>query len=215
MAPQNRKLVVVFILLAALFFAGLTLAPKSMVDAISKRYSSFQNLKSDKPYVIRQLMIKKGWYLFQESPVIGIGPSRWRSESIPLELPDILRYAPQEYFDSKSSHNSYISFLAENGLIAALPFVALLIVLVFRGIKSSIFLARQQKYWAIGAYAGFTAMSVHMWALAGLTGTSTWVMYGLVGAITVQAREKLVALAHDQTNGAEKGIVRSQKPHIN
>jgi hypothetical protein len=40
----------------------------------------------------------------------------------------------------------------------------------------------------MGVYTAFVGMSIHLWVFAGLTGTSTWVMYGLVGGLIETAR---------------------------
>jgi O-antigen ligase len=133
-------------------------------------------------------MIQKGLRLFQSSPWIGVGVSRWTKEYIPLEIPRVLQYAGQDHFDRKSSHNSYISFLAENGLLGAAPLALLLLILVVRGYGAASYLARKGQVWAIGVYAGFIGMSIHLWALSGLTGTVTWFIYGLVAALIVLAR---------------------------
>jgi len=115
----------------------------------------------------------------------GVGISRWRKESVPLEIPRVLQYGSQTYYDNKSSHNSYISFLAENGLLGSLPFGFLLLTLMLRGYQAASALARHDQIWALGIYAGFLGMSVHLWSLSGLTGTAPWFVYGLVAAMIV------------------------------
>jgi O-antigen ligase len=86
-------------------------------------------------------------------------------------------------FNRISSHNSYVSFLAETGLLGAVPFGTLLLYLAVRGLQAAILLARRGEYWALGLYVAFVTMGVHLWVLAGLTGTSTWMVYGLVAGM--------------------------------
>ena len=160
-----------------------------MVGAVSQRFATLQRLDEDKSYAIRQLMIQKGLRLFQQSPIIGVGAGRWVEESVPLDIPRVFSYAPQSHFDVKTSHNSYVSFLAENGLLGAIPLTVLLMILTLRGLRSSILLTRQGELWALGFYAGFVAMSVHLWAFSGLTNTATWLIYGLVAA-TIQLSQQ-------------------------
>lgn len=170
-------------LLIGVFFVLLLAAPERVVGAVSQRFATLQRLDEDKSYAIRQLMIQKGLRLFAQSPLIGVGVYRWTKESVPLDLPRVLSYAPQSHFDVKSSHNSYLAFLAENGLAGSVPFALLLGILAVRGSWAAVQLARRGRLWGLAVYAGFVGMSVHLWALAGLTNTGTWMMYGLVAAL--------------------------------
>ena len=183
--PRRARAVAVLLPLIGMIGLGALFAPQEVTSAFEARFSSLENLKQDKSFVIRQLMTQKGLRLFQSSPWIGVGVSRWRKESIPLEIPKVLSYAPQSHFDVKSSHNSYVSFLAENGLIASIPFGFLLLTLTIRGYRASRNLALQGQVWALGIFAGFTGMSVHLWSLSGLTGTAPWFLYGLLAAVIV------------------------------
>ncbi|WP_322507111.1 O-antigen ligase family protein, partial [Anaerolinea sp.] len=170
-------------LLIGVFLVLLLAAPERVVGAVSQRFATLQRLDEDKSYAIRQLMIQKGLRLFAQSPLIGVGVYRWTKESVPLDLPRVLSYAPQSHFDAKSSHNSYLAFLAENGLAGSVPFALLLGILTVRGAWAGVQLARRGRLWGLAVYAGFVGMSVHLWALAGLTNTGTWMMYGLVAAL--------------------------------
>jgi O-antigen ligase len=188
---QQRRVgaVGIFFFLTCMVGLGSLLAPQVVVSAFEARLSSFQNLEEDKSYAIRQLMIQKGVHLFESSPWIGVGVSRWTKEYTPLEIPRILQYAGQEHFDTKSSHNSYVSFLAENGVVGAIPLALLLLILAVQGYGAASGLARRGQVWGLGIYAGFIGMSIHLWALSGLAGTATWFVYGLVAALIVLDRQ--------------------------
>jgi O-antigen ligase len=188
---RGRALAVSSLLIAALGLGAL-LAPENILSAFEQRVSTFQTLDEDKSYAIRVLMNQKGIRLFQASPFIGVGGSRWQKETIPLDLPHVLQYASQAHFDRKSPHNSYIGFLAENGLAGTIPFSILLIMLVFRGYRATFRLARRGEIWAIGTYAGFIGMSIHLSGLSGLTSSVTWFMYGLVAAIIELDRQATI-----------------------
>jgi O-antigen ligase len=184
---QRHPSRVVFVLLffTLVFGAGMLFAPRQMVSLVSQRFATLQQLDEDKSYAIRQVMVQKGLKLFLQSPLIGIGLNRWYDESVPLMIPRIMTYYTQGYFDSKSAHNSYVLFLAENGLIGSLPLAILLIILVIRGYRAAANLAKNGQIWALGIYAGFIGMSIHFWSLAGLTGTLPWFIYGMVVALIV------------------------------
>lgn len=170
---------------------GLNLLPEQVQSAISLRASTFQNLEQDKSYVFRELMLQKGLKLFQESPIIGVGASRFRKESVVLELSGVFKLYEQSSFDRKSAHNSYVGFLAESGLIGSLPLLGLILMLAFQGLKAAVSHARREDLWALSVMASFVGMSIHMWTISSLAATVTWFAYGLVAAlITLEDRHR-------------------------
>jgi len=133
--------------------------------------------------VFRQMMVQKGIKLFKESPLIGVGASRFRKESTELELSGVFRLYSQSKFDRKSAHNSYIGFLAETGLVGSIPLAILILMLGFQGVKAGIRQARREELWALSVITSFIGMSIHMWTISALAGTVTWFAYGLVAAL--------------------------------
>jgi O-antigen ligase len=182
--PRKGGLAVILaggLLVSVLF--GFRLLPESVNTAIDQRASTFQNLNQDKSYVFRQMMVQKGLKLFKESPLIGVGASRFRKESAELELSGVFRLYSQSKFDRKSSHNSYVGFLAEAGLVGSIPLAILIIMLGFQGVKAGIRQARREEVWGLGVITSFVGMSIHMWTISALAGTVTWFAYGLVVAL--------------------------------
>ena len=53
--------------------------------------------------------------------------------------------------------------------MGAVPLAFLLLVLAVGGYGAAGRLARRGQVWALGVYAGFIGMSIHLWALSGLT----------------------------------------------
>ncbi len=185
---RSRKVGMTLFLLSVLVVSillGLNLLPEPVQSAISLRASTFQNLEQDKSYVFRKLMVQKGLKLFEESPIIGVGASRFRKESVELELSGVFRFYSQSSFDQKSAHNSYVGFLAETGLIGSIPLLVLILMLAFQGVKSAASHARRGDLWALSVMASFVGMSIHMWTISALAGTVTWFAYGLVAALIV------------------------------
>lgn len=156
--------------------------PKA-AEAIEKRLSTFQTLEEDKSYLIRQVMIQKGLRLFEESPLIGVGANRFTQTWTDITLPEMLSYRSIEEFEKKNSHNSYIQFLAEFGLIGAIPLALLLVILLVRGSKAAHRSLRKNNMVPLAFFVSFIQMSVHMWVITALTGTVTWFIYGMVTAI--------------------------------
>ena len=180
--PARLRGLLWIMLLCLAFITAMEVAPERVVGAVSQRYATFQRLEEDKTFTSRQALVQKGLYLFRQSPIIGVGPGRWDKEYVVLELPSVLG-EDLEHFNRKTSHNSYVMFLAETGLLGVLPFGILLLYLTVRGLQAAVRLARRGEYWALGLYVAFVTMGVHLWVLSGLTGTSTWMVYGLVAGM--------------------------------
>lgn len=165
--------------------AGVALAPESVLENMAKRLRALENLNEDKPFQIRLLMNQKAERLFKENPWFGAGAGRFTRASTDLDLPSALRYARQEHFDRKSPHNSYMALLGETGLAGMAPFALLLVTLMVGGLWTAVRQVGRGDVWEAALWTGLMGMSIHFWAIAGLTGTVAWFYYGLVaGGIT-------------------------------
>ena len=181
---RSVSFMVIFSGLIALgYFLLINFFPINIVSEFETRYSTFQNLERDKSYMIRGLMVQKGLKLFLESPIIGVGTARFRYEKVELEIPKILQYGSYDYFNRKTAHNSYVAFLAEEGLFGAVPYALILISLCWRGIKASKRMAKLEIYWPLGIFLCFVSMSIHMWGINSITNTANWVIYAWTAAI--------------------------------
>jgi O-antigen ligase len=174
------KVPVLLSLAAGLVLMVVAVLPDSVLAPINDRFVTFERIEQDKSFAIRELMIQKGERLFLDSPLIGAGIGRFRDASVPLDIPQVLSYAGQDHFDVKSAHNSYIALLGETGLAGMVPYAILMLLLAIGGLRSVVRLARAGVIWPIATYASFIGMTVHLWALSGLTGTVPWFIYGLV-----------------------------------
>ncbi len=139
--------------------------------------------------MIRQVLIQKGLALFSRSPIIGIGASRFTKAFTVIELPELLKSRTEGYFNVLSIHNSYIVFLAESGLLGAIPYAILLLILRFSGLKNSLISIKENKFWNVAIYLSFLQMSIHMWSIASLTNSANWFVYGLVAALIMRGRK--------------------------
>lgn len=154
-------------------------------ESFNARFQTLFSLEEDKTYVVRQLLVQKGLKLFEESPIIGVGSERFTQERVSLEIPEILRYSDTDFvLSSKQSHNSYVQFLAEFGLLGSIPLALMLIYLAVRGFQMTFEEMKDGKFIDLAIYISFIQMSVHMWVLSSFTGTLNWAIYGiLVGTI--------------------------------
>ena len=112
-----------------------------------------------------------------------MGLSRFTKTESRVELYDALEYESIYYFNEKSPHSSYLGLFAETGIIGSLPYVLLLLDLLIGGIRSSIFYTKRNLLWPLAMFIAFLMMSYHMSVLSALSNTSTWLVYGLIGAV--------------------------------
>lgn len=159
--------------------SGVVLGTSPAIStAVKTRVDTFSTLEEDKTYLIRQALTQKGLSMFESSPLIGVGAGRFTKNTADITLPDQIASREKE-LQRKSSHNSFIQWLAEFGLLGAVPFGVLLIIIVINGFST----ARQgliiNDLIPLGFLVSFVQMSVHMWVIAALTGTLCWFIYGL------------------------------------
>lgn len=181
-------LVIALIMLSGALVLTGNMLPQ-VKDAITKRFSSFSTLEEDKATLVRELMLQKGIRLFQENPVIGVGAGRFTKETVELDIPKQLAFLDQSYYDTKSSHNSYVQFLAEFGLLGVIPLVILLLSLVINGARISIINLRNGDLIPLTVCLSFIQLSMHLFAISSLTNTNTWFVYGLVAAVIMRQKQ--------------------------
>ena len=182
-------LVITLIVLSSGLFLIGSLVP-SIENSVKQRFDTLSNLDEDKSALIREVMIQKGIRLFKENWLIGIGSERFKQETIELDLPARISYISQSEFNTNSSHNSYIQFLAEFGLAGIIPFGLLLLLLLIRGFKASLLAVKVGEITALAIFVSFIQMSTHMWVISSLTNTTTWLIYGLVAAMIMREQYK-------------------------
>jgi O-antigen ligase len=171
--------------LALVALIGSGAVPARYADAVVERFSTFESLETDKTFQMRQALNRKSLEHFRQSPLFGIGPAQYRQSLAVVDLPPVLSSISMDRINRTSAHNSYLWFLAENGLAGGVPLAVLLLLLTVQGGLAAFRLAKAGHLWALSAYAGFVSMSVHLWGVCSLTDTATWLMYGLVAGLIV------------------------------
>jgi hypothetical protein len=179
--------------LAAASLAVLAwLGPADWSRAVRERWESFERLATDKPFQTRLALIEKGAQLFAQKPVFGAGLGRFGLERVELAAART-PWTNDAVFNQRSSHNSYLSLLAETGLAGSVAFAALLAPLLIGGARAAFRLARRGDEWAGGVWASALAVSIHLWALAGLSGTLPWFVFGLTAGMIERERRGISA----------------------
>ncbi len=177
----------------------VAVAPPAVIEPISARFATLDRVEEDKSYATRELMQQKALILFSENPFFGVGRGQFRQSEVQFDLTvavEAYGRNPSKDFNRVASHNSYAQWIAELGLAGTIPLAILLVLLAVQGLRASIALARSGEIWSLAIYAGFIAMSVHLWSIDNLQTTSTWFMYGLVAAMIEYQRYPRPAIAN-------------------
>ncbi len=165
-------------------------APGAWTETVSRRVASFETLDTDKPFLMRLALLEKGRQLFERNPLFGAGLGSFDRQRVRLagaRAP----WTNDASLNRRSSHNAYLSLLAETGLLGAVSFGVLLLALLAGGARAAYRLMRRGEPWAAGIWAAALAVSVHLTALSGLTGTLPWFVFGLTAGVI--ERERLEA----------------------
>jgi len=190
-APTALAPTTALLLLAALPVAVIWIAPPALRDPVVERSATWGRLDRDKPFLARQLLIRKGIALFQQNPLFGVGAGGFTESVVRLEIPRTLSYRSIEAFNRKTPHNSYVKVLAETGLFGASSLFCLLALLGWRGLPATLAQARHGETWAIPVFAGFVTMCVHFWTLSGHTGTAPWFLCGMLAGVIERNRSSV------------------------
>lgn len=172
------------LLLTAAFWAS----PRGWTQPVERRMASMTSLETDKPFRTRLALVHKGVELFAERPLFGAGLGRFDVERVELPTSET-PWTNRAVLNQRSSHNAYLSLLAETGLAGTLSFVVLLGALLARGAWAAYRLLRRGEAWAGGVWASALAVSLHLWTLSGLTGTLPWFVFGLMAGVIERSRQ--------------------------
>lgn len=140
------------------------------------------DLTRDKSWLLRELMIEKSKAIVKDWPLFGIGLHHFArydfsfSEQLAGNSQFVrLSYQSDDFYNTRSAHNSYFQILAETGyaglivilLIVFVPVIRLLIRLVKKPTVSLIFCA------------GLVGISIHYYVISSITGAIGWFTLGL------------------------------------
>lgn len=187
-ARRSVKAVLLPVGIATVVFGLWLVSPSSMTARVTDRASTLERLDTDKSFQVRQLMVQKALAIFWQQPLLGSGPNSFRSQDVDLAIQGPLMYGTMAHFNEKSAHNAYVLLLAEGGLLSTLPIAILILVLATGGARATIRAARQGVTWPCAVYASFVGMSIHLWTLAGMGSSGTFLVYGTLAGIIELSR---------------------------
>tara|TARA_X000000368_G_scaffold418149_1_gene416778 strand:- start:1271 stop:2521 length:1251 start_codon:yes stop_codon:yes gene_type:complete len=149
-----------------------------------------QTLSFDKSWLIRKLMIDKGNAIFTKYPLLGIGPSGFKyydSNLSTLRTYERLLSKSARYYNSRSSHNSYLEIIVSFGLLGSFVFLFIIgkpILVLIRAIFNN---ELSLKYISLISLVGIL---IHFYTITSITGALPWMVLGASSGAISQIRNK-------------------------
>lgn len=137
------------------------------------------DLKEDKSWLHRELMVDKGLEIVMEYPIFGIGPNNFRYYDSELQsYSDYTRLTnlPLEYYNNRSAHNSYIQILSETGILGLMIICIIILQPIFYLFKNIIL---SRLHILLLPLVSLVGMSMHFYAISAVTGAIPWFVIGV------------------------------------
>lgn len=136
----------------------------------------------DQSFLTRVAMVNKGLQIFRTDPLTGIGLNNFVAYDVDIDLDfeggEKLRYKD---LSEKSAHNSYISILAEGGLLLFIPIVLLFATTIFFFVKNYNKIDRFKK----PVFLGFVGMCIHMYVISAIVNVFAWYLIAIAATFTL------------------------------
>ena len=178
-------------ILASFVIPSLIESPqvKKIVQQLNPRtyellYETENTLKTDRSYLTRLAMIEKGLNIFEDHPISGIGIGNFMATEYEIDF----KFEGSEFIETKedelmhtNSHNSYISFLSEGGILLFIPLMLLLFLPIYFFFTHYFTIPNVHK----GLFIGIIFMSIHSWFIAGMVNVMGWFILGIANAYMI------------------------------
>lgn len=148
-------------------------------------YNTEDVLKNDTSYLTRLVQIEKGITIFKEYPITGVGLNNFSSYKN-VQLLGIFEgteyIIDKDVMSSLSAHNSYISILAEGGLLIFIPFILMIFLILFKGF----FLIFKMDSFQLSIFISFVTMLIHLWFISAILNVFAWFLIGITISVLYQ-----------------------------
>lgn len=150
-------------------------------------YNREKTLDSDRSILTRLAQIEKATLIFNKYPLSGIGLNNFTSYRInlPGNFEGSELVVNKKGIDEKSAHNSYFGFLAEGGLVLAVPFILLLVYSIFWFFRNINRIGLAYK----PIFIGIIHMSIHLYFIYAILNVFAWFLIGL-GCMVIAKHKK-------------------------
>lgn len=102
---------------------------------LAHHLTSMTNISTDASNVERLNRWRCAIQMFKEKPIVGWGPGTYQFQYAPFQLKRMRTIISTDFGDIGNSHSEYLGPLAEQGVLGALAFILLAIVIVSTGLR--------------------------------------------------------------------------------
>jgi len=143
----------------------------------------------DKSLLIRKLMIQKSMRIFDEHPFFGVGPGNFTKYYTTLDIVSVSHWLhnTEDNYNQRSSQNSYIKILAEDGIFALMSFLIVFIIILWKGFYY--YMRTFNDNIKIYIYIPFITLIFYGFILVTMQGALFWLLFGM--ALTLTQRKDL------------------------
>jgi O-antigen ligase len=175
--------ITVIVLAVSLNLAPVRIAAGKLINPINERVGEFlinpdEVFRNDMSWLQRRAQINKGLQIFREHTLLGIGIFNFPQYVIDIDVSNIETDRKSiRNIDNRSAHNSYLSLLAETGILG---FSSIVLMFVFALIP---FYKKLNQIG--GSFEGCVFISTvgllgYFYFISGFFGSSAWLIYGLI-----------------------------------
>jgi O-antigen ligase len=140
------------------------------------------DLTFDKSWLLRELMIEKSKGIVKDYPFFGVGLHHFNDYDFDFSKHldqnnqfKRLSYRSDDFYNSRSTHNSYFQILAETGFIG---FIVILFIIFIPIITLLIRLVRRPSLLLIFCI-GLLGISIHYYVISSISGAISWFTLGI------------------------------------
>ncbi len=180
---RSKLLITVFILL----IVGTNLSPLrkelgQIVLPVNERIGLFLVnpewvFKNDISWLQRRAQIQKGFQIFKEHPILGIGIFNFQNYEVDIDVTQIQSNRGKiRNIDFRSSHNVYISLLSETGILGFTLVIVMFLLILYHLFVN---IDRLGSSFEAAIFISFMGMLVYFYFISSFFGTSSWLLYGL------------------------------------
>lgn len=149
-------------------------------------YGGTGSLKEDRSYLTRLAMREKGLSLFMDHKLVGVGLNNFTKIERRIEgnFEGAEYVVNKKIFYNVSTHNSYITILAEGGLAVFVPFVLLLATLLLRGARRFLRMNGHERV----IFVSFCGMAIHFYFINAIVNSMAWFNIALLMYVVTRLR---------------------------
>lgn len=140
------------------------------------------DLTFDKSWLLRELMIEKSKGIVAEHPFLGIGLHRFGDFDFDFSKHlnqnnqfKRLSYQSEDFYNSRSAHNSYFQILAETGYIG----LGVMLLIIFTPVIMLLVRLIKKPTVVLVFCVGLLGISIHYYVISSISGAISWFTLGL------------------------------------